>query len=747
MKTSNSWGPRISDIPGAINYGKDRWDVFQLGNRVEHNFSISGGTEKSNYYTSISRLDQQGILDPINFDRTNILTKFNTEVTKWLSAGISMNYIKTNSQTLFEGMNSAYSFMNQFLTTPNSYNPFPLYDATGAQRWYTTSAGTNNYLWILANTKKTTSRDRFVPTADLKITFSKNLTLTGRFGLDYYNNFQDKFANNTSGRSGQTGIYEMQTNKYYNLNSDIMLNYSKKIAEKWSLEAMFGHNTQYNSSIVDILQGKDFIIPDFANINNCQTRVPGHSKTEISSVSLYGQIVVEFNKLLYYTFTGRNDWTSTLAPENRSFFYPSNSLGFIFSELYKVKFIDFGKLRLSYAQAGIPAGAYMTKTQYDPASGGGLTFPYNGISAYMLSSSPGNPGLQPEMTSETSMGLDMTFFKNRLGFEATIYKKISRNQLIWGDVSDATGITGTMMNVGELQNKGIELMVSGTPIKTSDFTWEIRATYSANKNLVVKVSDQMTRVPQAWGLVLEEGNPFPSINLLHMVQDNGDNGTGNYLVWDVPTDGRYGYYMRSDAVYSGYSKPVGKIEPDWYGSLSNKLSYKGFSLSALFTMKFGGKVHNMNEQYLGPIGMSIKTENRPIDNVMVWPGVLAHLDASNKLVVTGVQNTIPTSYTLSWPGNKGYRFWDKRNMEPSDFIRLNELTLAYTLPQVIINKIGFIKSFNISLTGNNIWRKLSKDFTGADPDYNLEGLSNASGMSIWMMPATKSYTLGVGITF
>jgi len=747
LKTSNSWGPKISDIPGAINYGKDRWNIFNQGNRKELNLTISGGTDKSNYFTSISQLNQQGNLDPINFKRINILAKFNTEVTSWLSAGISMNYIRSNSQSLFEGMNSAYSFMNQFLITPNSYNPFPVYNSLGAQRWYTTSAGTNNYLWILNNTKKTSLRDRFIPTADLKITLTKDLTLTGKVGLDYYNNFQDKFADNTSGRAGQTGIYEMQTNMYYNMNSDIMLNYKKKIGQKWFINAMVGHNVQNNKSVTDIIQGKDFIIPGFANINNCQSRTPSHIIREISSVSLYSQVVVEYNKLFYYTFTGRNDWTSTLAPENRSFFYPSNSLGFIFSELLKSNVINFGKLRLSYAQAGIPAGPYLTKTQYDLASGGGITFPFNGISSYMLSSSPGNPALQPEMTSEKSIGLDMNFLKNRLGFEATYYKKLSRNQLIWGDISDATGITGTMMNVGELQNNGVELMVFGTPIKTPTFSWEVRAIYSANKNMVNKVSDQMTRVPQAWGLVLEQGNPFPSINLLHMVQDNGDNGTGNYLVWDVPTDGRYGYYMRSDAVYSGYSKPVGKIEPDWYGSLSNTFTYKSFTLSALFTMQYGGLVHNMNEQYLGPIGMSVKTQDRPLNNVTIWPGVLAHLDANNKLVISNVANTIPTSYTNSWPGNKGYRFWDKRNMESSDYIRLKDLTLGYKLPQSVINKIGVIKGLNVSITGNNIWRKLSKDYTGADPDFNLEGLSNASGVSIWMMPSTRSYTLSVGIVF
>jgi len=123
------------------------------------------------------------------------------------------------------------------------------------------------------------------------------------------------------------------------------------------------------------------------------------------------------------------------------------------------------------------------------------------------------------------------------------------------------------------------------------------------------------------------------------------------------------------------------------------------------------------------------------------------LDANNKLVSSGVVNTIPTSYTNSWPGNKGYRFWDKRNMESSDYIRLKDLTVAYRLPQETINKIGFIKGLNVSLTGNNIWRKLSDDYTGADPDFNLEGLSNASGVSIWMMPSTKSYTLSIGVVF
>jgi TonB-linked SusC/RagA family outer membrane protein len=740
-KTQNSWGPRIVDIDGAVNFGKDRWDVFKMGNRSEHNFNISGGDEKINYYSSVSRLDQQGLLDPINLSRTNILAKFRADVTPWLNASISMNYIKTNNQTLYEGMNGAYSFMNNFMLTPNSYNPYPIFDENGIMRSPDTG-NYNNYLWILKNTKRTKVRDRFVPTAAITIKFKDELTLTSRFGLDYYNNFQDEFANNTSGRSGQTGIYEMQTNKFSNFNSDIMLNYKRKLGHKFSVDAMLGHNAQYQTSNSNIIRGSDFIISNFANISNTRTQNNVVNTTKISSVSVYGQLVMEFDKMLYYTFSGRNDWASTLAHENRSYFYPSNSLGFIFSELFECSIIDFGKLRASYAMAGISPSPYQTYTKYVPASGGGLSFPYNGVSSYMLGGSAGNSGLHPEKTYETSLGLEMIFFNNRFGFEATAYQKISRNQLVWGDVSDATGITGTTMNIGELENKGIELMLFGTPVKTKYFSWDICANYSANRNIVNKVSDQLDMIQLAYGLVLEKGFSFPSINLVKLLDD----GKGNMLVWDDPKDLKYGYYIRSNHVYSGYTKPSGKIEPDWYGNLRNTLNYKSFSLSALITMKFGGKVNNMNEQYLVPAGMSVKTEERTSDNTIVWPGVFAHLDENGQLVITNIQNNVTVDYLNSYSGVQGYRLTSDLKMQSSDYVKIKELTLQYTVPQHIISKIGFIKGLNISLTGNNIWRHLSDDYTGADPDNSLNGISNGSGLAVWMFPATKSYTLGVGIT-
>jgi len=335
------------------------------------------------------------------------------------------------------------------------------------------------------------------------------------------------------------------------------------------------------------------------------------------------------------------------------------------------------------------------------------------------------------------------FFKGRLGLETSVYDKSSYNQILSADISGSTGFGAAMINVGEMENKGVEVLVYGSPIKTRDFNWEVSVNWSANRNKVIKITDAVDRIDAgAWGMGIWEGYSYPVIQLDYFITDEN----GNDVIVDDPNNSNYGYNLRADN-YKGKEKPAGKVEPDWRGGIRNTFSYKGFTLSAFVDAQFGGNTHNMSEQYTAGYGTSPVTEERSDDGMIVWPGVKGHVDeTTGELIISGEPNDVPVSFVKAFT-NKGYKFNGRYKMQKSDYVKLREVSLSYKLPNEIMSRVGFIKDATLSVAGTNLWRWFDDSFTGSDPEYNLHGSGNAQGMSIYMMPSYKSYNFGINLSF
>lgn len=748
FKTDKSWGARIDDTPGAERY--DRWQTFKTGYTSDTNISIQGGTDKVSYYVGLSNLDQGGTLPTVYFKRSGIKTNFKVKLSDKITATFGMDYKHSSSNRLWESWNPR-SMFSSFLGAPANWNPNPVYEEDGVTQRLFRGAGRNNYLWYLQddNVGDHSERDRFLPNFGINVDLSKvaeGLSLNAVVGVDMYKHFEEDYFNLGAYGGDQDGQYTQINKDFSSYNSDIMLNYNKKLGD-FNIDLMAGHNLSGFTSRQTMIDGSNLMIPGFYDIANARSQIPSVYTARKKSYSVYGSAMIGWKNMLYYTFTGRNDWSSTLPKENNSFFYPSNSLAFVFSELLgDDSFIDFGKLRVSYAQVGNDAPIYSVSSanQIAVASSnegiGSLSFPYQGVGSFLPSPSANNPILKNEMSYEFEVGLEMTFFKHRLGFETSYYDKVSKDQIVRAGISPTSGFSSALMNIGQISNKGVELLVFGTPVKTTNFSWDISANWYSNKNTLDKISDNLSYIDLVQGVAYVEGHSVPSIRGTAWLRDEN----GKQVVDDDPASPNYGRWMLDQ---SG-KKVIGKVNPDWQMGINNSFKYKDFTLSAFLDMRFGGHIVSGSENYLLGYGMSTLTEDRPDNNLTVFDGVKGRRNSDGSYAITSQPNDIETLYDRAYINSYAWQATEMVTMK-SDFIKLRTVTLGYSVPKGFLkNDLGGVFSnLDIALSGKNLWRWFDPGFTGPDPEVNQFGNNNVQGWYTWAYPTSKSYHITLKASF
>jgi len=469
---------------------------------------------------------------------------------------------------------------------------------------------------------------------------------------------------------------------------------------------------------------------------------------QMRSWSLMGELRLAYKDMLYFNVDGRNDRPSTL---NHGYFYSSESLGFVFSELIHDKLIlNFGKVRVSYSKVGSPALPYTNNTTLAGPNSMFVYWPFNGQQSYLPSATYPNPNLTNENKNEVEGGLSLQFFQNRLGIELTRYHGWSTNQIVFSPMLPETGYTGGNLNIGGITHRGTELQVTGTPVKTSKFRWDITLNWEQDKSKVDKLGPNNQPLLVGWEGAAVMGQPYPVIYGEALLHDS----KGNLVKSDEgdQTDRvLYGDWMLDP---SG-NKTIAKIMPDWTGGLKNTFTYKNISLSFLFTAQMGGHVYDLLEGYFTRFGMAAWQNSRPANNQLVLPGVMGHYDyTTGKVVVTdpNPNNGVWTNFDNHCIND----YWnDERCTEPTDFIRLKELSISYDLPKEFARKI-LMQGIRVSASGRNLWRKFSKDFHGMDPEFVTSSdnwyLSNPSPVegnaaAIYGFPPNRTYTISVSLTF
>ncbi len=725
--TSQSWGPRIADVPGAIYY--DRWKIFKTGFTNQSSVSASGGNDKATYFVSYSNLQNNGILEPIGFDRNSITANTSFKFTPKLTVSSNVLYSIQNNNRLEES-NSNSSFMNTIMAQPNTWNPYPVRDADGNLRSYRGGAR-DPALWLLDNSRQNNIRDRFASTIIVDYKILPTLTFRSTTGFSTSSTYFESYFNK-GGYASIEGGYNTQEDFSRDIESTETLTYDNRFGD-FSINVLAGHNIVENKYRRTVFTGNGLVIPGIYNTSNVSDYTSYNDKYAFRSYSIFGQAVIGYKNLLYYTVTGRNDWASSVAD---SFFYPSHSLGFVFSELLpKSDFLTFGKLRASYAKVGAPSSSYARSIALVEAGGRGVTWPFNGQRSYLSSDKVPNPGLTNEFKSEVELGAELKLLKNRLGIDFSYYHNWSDNQILSEQFLSSTGYTYGTVNIGGITHKGVELGITATPVQTDDFAWDLSLNFAKDNSNVdqLGLNNEPISVGSYGSAVV--GEPYPVIYGTGFLRDN----QGRLVLDDTPGDS-FGRPLADNT----QNQILGKTAPDWTGSFRTTLAYKNLSLSAQLDVSKGGYLYSETDHYLTYYGMAKHQENRPDDNMYIFDGVMGHYDFGTNQVVVTNETPQPTTYSLYWQDVAQRVLED--NVMPKDYIKLREVQLSYKVPPKYIAKLG-MQDFDIALSGRNLWRKFNDDYEGPDPEINSDGITNGNAYQVYSLPATQTYSITLTAKF
>ncbi len=731
-QTTVSWGPHKDEVPEEVieAYGGEiptydpREDFYRQASTVENALSISGGVEGFNYYFNFSNMNQGGIIPNTTLERSSVHGRFGGRVTPNLTINASANYTATDNVWMGQG-NGARAVLWSLNPAPINYDLREYEWEDGSQRLY--FGGWNNPHWIVRNNRYTSEVDRLIGSLEIQYNILPWLQVREQLSLDRYTDTRKEEINVGSAGRPEGSMFD-RTNKRMEFNSDLQLSAQFALSDNLRLDAMLGHNINMREFKWERQRGIGLGGPDFFHITNAVTVVGDDFLQEERQIGVYSQMVLDYREMIYLNLTARNDWSSTLPTDDNSYFYPSASVGIVFSEMFpdvfEGSFMNYGRLRLAASQVGRDASAYQLATDFirtNPQDGvrGEITYPFRGQGAYTVSNIHGNPDLSPELTTEYEIGADLRFFNGRARVDVAYYDRTTVDQIFSVPMSYGSGFTSMPRNAGEIRNYGIELTLGGTPIETREFSWDLNANFSRNTNEVVELAPGVESIFLA-GFVS---------NQVRVME-----GEGNYgVIWST------GFARDEDGnklISNGYPMPagelgpIGNVMPDWTANLRSTMRYRGFQVSALLDIKQGGDIMNMDKFYTVFYGTHEVTTNRGTE--YTYEGIDIATGEPNEVSIIRDQTYYQGVY-----GNIFENF-----VEDGSYVKLREISVAYTLPSSIMDSLP-MRGATVSFTGTNLW--ISSDFSYGDPEGNLMGSDNAQGFYHMVVPSTRGYNFTLNL--
>lgn len=736
---STSWGPRRDmvdaftlDSIGQPRIYDPRDAFYRDGQTWENSVSLSGNRNGVGYSFTYSNLQEQGIVPTNDFDRNAVTAKVTVPFSDKVRYEGFASFINSDTKRLTEG-NGQRSYLYALNFWPISHDINNYYTDDGTYYSYSATAF-NNPFWIAENNGSFSNTNRMIFNQAFTVELAPWLKLTERFGADLYNTLLEDQVNvgtrgSANGRTLNTDI----NNRI--LNNDLVLSADRRLSDKWRFNVSVGNNVYENSFKRDIIRGTGLSIPGFFDISNAGSVEGFETDNKYRSYAVYGTGMLGFKDMLFLNVTARNEWSSTLPIENNSFFYPSVSLGFEFTELLPDwrSVLSYGKLRASWAQAGNSAPAYsvfQTFTKSDTGDGnrGTIAVPSQGQVLYELNNVKANENLTHELIEEVEIGADLRFFNGRLGIDAAVYDRRSKDQILSAPVAPSTGYVAKVVNVGEVQNKGVEISLTANPIRatrTGGFDWNLQMNYARNRTSVNALTEGVESI-RLFGFT----SP--------LIQADVTNGYG--VIWGsrfARTDsgkliiGEDGLPVEDDALGA-----IGNVMPDWTGSLRSTFSFKNFTLSGLLDARIGGDIINFDLFYSTFYGTSVVTEDR--GSVIVWDGVFVDGEGRE----TG-PNNIPVIKDELYYQNF-YSNIDELFVEDGSFLKLRELSLSYRFPQQLLSRSLF-RSLEITGIARNLF--IASNFTYFDPEGSLDGAGNGQGFYHGVTPGTRTFSLALKVGF
>jgi TonB-linked SusC/RagA family outer membrane protein len=707
-------------------------DFFETGRSLTTNVAFAAATDRANARMSITNMDVNGMYPETRLRQ--LTTALNGGVTVMDRLGVrgTVQYIRSEGENRpgvgYLGTNPMQQFVwfgrQVDMNALRNYHPDPSAHGTvmglnqhNIFNWNHQYFG--NPFFMARENRNSDQRDRIIGNLSFSYELAPWLTAQLNSGTDWYEDFRERtyaHGNIGLGFALQGGLYQNQIYRQ-ETNHNLLLSANRMLTPDVSLSTNVGGGRRISTGRFHYMGSNQLTVPGVYNFSNSAAAPWYDESLERKRIeSVYGQAQFGYRDFWFVDVTGRNDWSSTLPAGNNSYFYPSVSTSLVVSEVVPAlqgSPLSFAKLRASWARVGNDADPYQTMVTFAP----GAT--WGGAPNFTVPGRLPNLNLMPEETNSIEVGTDLRFLRDRLAIDFTYYDAATTNQILPVQVSSASGYTSRMVNAGKLRNKGIELMATAVPVRTTrGFEWTVTANFARNRNMVEELTDGSDALVLGdyWSLLIQarQGHPYGAIFGRQYVRDS----QGNIVV------GANGRPLNLNTNPQGV---LGNYNPDWSGSLSNGFRYGGLDFSFMLDTQRGGNLFSVTQMFGNYAGVLEETlEGRG------YGGRDSLLIAGVRVV--GGDTVTNTVRTTAQDYHRGMFGLHEAFVMDASFVKLREVRLGYMVPASFTQRLR-LSSVHLSLVGRNLW--LSTPIPHIDPETSFDA-SNVQGLEFGALPSARS---------
>lgn len=710
---------------------------FKTGITSQQNVALSTANDLGSYRFSYSRLDNQGTIPNTDYTRNNISMTANIKLSEKLKLRTYANFINSGSKHRpglgYGSENAMYSFlwMGRQVNLENAQDYWQAGQEGFQQFNYNTQWLDNPYFNVYENTNGF-NKNRLLGNAMLSYDFTDKLSLRFRSGIDTYTEVR------TSKRAFSTqryknGAYREDEVNFTELNTDVLLSYQNQIGENINWNAAVGANNFMQQTNYTSLTAGQLSVPNIYNFQNSKIPlVASQFNVQKRINSLYGILGFNYKRFLYVDANVRNDWSTTLPVNNNSFAYYSTSAAFIVSQLWEMpKWLSYSKVRLSAASVGNDTDPFQLRNTY--------AFNQNYASSPLLTSSSTllNADLRPERINALEAGTELYFFKDRIGLDVTVYQNTAKDQIISLPVSGATGYTSRVVNGGEIQSRGIEIMLSADVVKKKEFSWNIFTNFSKGAAYVQELPEGIDQYTTGFARVYSS-----SANTVYYIADADGGRIGDMYGtgFKKTADGQIIYGADGLPIRDNELRKLGNYNPDFIVGFGNEIKYKGFALNFLIDWRQGGTIVSRTKAIGSTSGVLEETLEGREDGI-VGEGVVNIGSDDNPEYV---QNT--TAFSASEYYNQFYnRANEESALYDASYIKLRQVGLTYSFPKRWTQKMK-LNSFKVGVIATNLFTLTENPHF--DPELSaMQGTNQVFGVEDLSYPSSRSLGFNIQLTF
>jgi TonB-linked SusC/RagA family outer membrane protein len=785
---SFTWGPKISDLPDNPTYGGNNYDGFagkffdpykgawvtptafnnpeafydKNGFTFNNSINVSNATNLGNYSIGFGNTNQEGIVRETGMDRYNAKMAGDFNLAEQWRMGFSGNYSDAKISKLPSGNDS---WLFTVYGAPASFDlagtPFNQEGTNGKYRQisYRRGAVGKNPYWVLENNHYLEATKRFFGTGYVEYLPASWITIRYQAGIDMYTTNNSEYIEMGTGDLPRADQYPTPDNPVYTyvaptggiidnygvtrrvFNSLLTATFEHSFTSDLNANLIVGNEIDHNESEFYRTLGSSFTTPGWNNLNNTNIQTNSYTSFARRTAGFFANLNVDYMNMFYFNLTGRQDIVSSMPTNNRTFFYPSTSLSWVFTELdvfENISLLSFGKARISYAEVGQAAATYLSDPYF--VTGGansgflssGIVYPWLGVTGYKYSATLYDPNLTPQNTSTVELGIDLRFLNNRIGIDYSFFNQVAKDQIFAVPMAGSTGYAQMVMNAGEMKGVGHEVILTLKPVQMNNFKWDISANFSKIVNEVVELAPGVENISLGGyvtpNIRASAGDTYPAIYGEQFVRDD----EGRILVNENPDSPGYGMPM------AGEFGKIGDVSPDFILSVLNNFTlFKHVSLFAQLDWKQGGQMYSGSNRLMDLYGTSKRTEDRT--SKFIYDGYLS--------------NGQPNNIERGGEGDEGaYQHLysnvldaiSEAHIYGTSFVKLREVGVSFNIPKRYINSLRLSQA-SIGFVARNIvlWSELPY----FDPEASQGQGNMTSGMDYMSLPQTTSYGFSLNLTF